>query len=196
MSKFAEFSPGDSESCHSAPDSLIIRAALPADLPALAKIAAERDGEPFEKWQTAFEHLLTECAGGESLLLVAELAGTIAGYGKAAYFAPPADSPPNVAPAGFYLTGVIVDPAFRRRGLGHELTRARLDWIRDRSPRAYYFANERNRVTIALHRALGFVELTRDFTHPQVRFEGGAGILFVCDNGATVPPAPAKIRTV
>lgn len=188
MSKFAEFSPGDAGPRLGAAAGLVIRPALPADLPELARIAAEREGEPLAKWLTAFEHIFTEaeCAGGESVILVADLQGTIAGYGKAGYFAPPPGSPANVAPAGFHLTGVVVDPALRRRGLGHELTRARLDWIRDRSPRAYYFANERNRVTIELHRELGFVELTRDFSHPQVRFEGGAGILFVCD----FSPAP------
>jgi ribosomal protein S18 acetylase RimI-like enzyme len=76
---------------------------------------------------------------------------------------------------------VVVGPAHRRRGLGRQLTRVRLDWIRERSTQAYYFANERNQVSIALHRALGFVELTRDFHHPQVQFEGGSGILFACD---------------
>jgi ribosomal protein S18 acetylase RimI-like enzyme len=185
LSKFAEFSPRASPS-REVPSDLVIRLATLSDVPALAEIAADREGEPVERWQTAFEHILADTAGGQSLLLVAVIEPTIAGYGKAGYFAPPAGSPANVAPAGFYLTGVVVAPAFRRRGLGHELTRARLDWIRGRSPRAYYFANERNRVTIELHRELGFVELTRDFSHPQVRFEGGAGILFVCD----LSPAP------
>jgi ribosomal protein S18 acetylase RimI-like enzyme len=186
LNKFAEFSPGDAEPRCGAAEGLVIRDASPADLPELARIAAEREGEPLANWLAAFEHFHAECAGGASVILVADLQGTIAGYGKAGYFAPPAGSPANVAPAGFYLTGVVVAPAFRRRRLGHALTRARLDWIRGRSPRAYYFANERNRVTIELHRGLGFVELTRDFSHPQVRFEGGAGILFVCD----LSPAP------
>jgi ribosomal protein S18 acetylase RimI-like enzyme len=125
---------------------------------------------------------------------VAVIERTIAGYGRAGSFAPPAGSPANVAPAGFYLTGVIVDPAFRRRGIGLALTGARLDWIKSRSPRAYYFANEHNRVTIDLHLQLGFVELTRDFSHPQVRFENGAGILFGCDLARAVPDA-AKTGT-
>jgi ribosomal protein S18 acetylase RimI-like enzyme len=189
LSKFAEFSPGGAGPRFGAAAGLVIRPALPADLPGLARIAAEREGEPVAKWLTAFDHIHAECAGGASVILVADLQGTIAGYGKAGYFTPPANAPANVAPAGFYLTGVVVDPALRRRGLGHALTRARLDWIRARSPRAYYFANERNRVTIELHRELGFLELTRDFSHPQVRFEGGAGILFVCDLARSVPAA-------
>jgi len=193
LSKFAEFTPRSAPSS-GVPADLVIRPAIPPDLPALARIAAERENEPVEKWQTAFEHIHAECAGGQSVLLVADVGDAIAGYGKAGHFAPPPGSPANVAPAGFYLTGVIVDPTFRRRGIGLALTRARLDWIRGRSPRAYYFGNERNRVTIELHRAVGFVELTRDFSHPQVRFEGGVGILFVCDLDRAVPDA-AKTRT-
>jgi ribosomal protein S18 acetylase RimI-like enzyme len=183
MSKFAEYSASDPDRPRTtSPADLVIRPALPADLPALAAIAAEREGEPEADWRARFEQILHATAAGDSVLLVAAVGGTVAGYGKAAHFAPPAGSPPNAAPAGYYLTGVIVDPAHRRRGLGSALTRARLDWIRARgAKRAYYFANERNRVTIDLHRGLGFVELTRDFHHPHVRFEGGSGILFVCD---------------
>ena len=187
MSKFAEFTPRSSPPAEVG--KLVIRSASPPDLPALARIAAEREGEPVAQWLTAFEHIHADTAGGQSLLVVAAVNGAIAGYGKAGYFTPPAGSPANVAPAGFYLTGVIVAPAYRRRGLGLELTRARLDWIAARSPRAYYFANARNRVTIDLHQKLGFVELTRDFSHPQVRFEGGAGILFGCDLTQPVHPA-------
>jgi ribosomal protein S18 acetylase RimI-like enzyme len=194
LSKFAEFSPGDSEPRLGAADGLVIREATPADVQDLARIAAEREGEPVEPWLAAFEHIHADTAGGQSLLLVAVLQNAIAGYGKASYFAPPAGSPAHVAPAGYYLSGVIVAPAYRRRGVGLELTRARIDWIAARSPRAYYFANERNRVTIELHQKLGFVELTRHFFHPQVRFAGGAGILFVCDLVRSVHPA-AKTRT-
>jgi GNAT superfamily N-acetyltransferase len=112
---------------------------------------------------------------------VATLDGRVIGYGKAAFFSPPPGSPANVAPAGWYLTGVVIRPELRRRGVGLALTAARLKWIRERSPRAYYFANERNRASIDLHGALGFVELTRDFQHPGARFQGGGGVLFVCD---------------
>jgi ribosomal protein S18 acetylase RimI-like enzyme len=189
LSKFAEFAPGARAGPRlGAPEGLVIRPGRPADLPALAAIAAEREGEPTADWQARFERIFATTAAGDSCLFVAALGETMVGYGKCAYFSPPTDSPPNVAPAGFYLTGVVVDPAFRRRGLGLELTRARLEWIRERGPIAYYFANERNRVTIELHRALGFVELTRDFSHPHVRFEGGAGIFFGCDLRPGSPP--------
>ena len=47
--------------------------------------------------------------------------------------------------------------------------------------KAYYVASAQNRVTIELHRQLGFVEVTRDFSFPNVTFTGGVGILFEVD---------------
>ena len=72
-------------------------------------------------------------------------------------------------------------PILRRRGVGHALTLARLEWIATRSEKAYYFANDRNQASVDLHAVLGFVELTRDFHHPGAQFSEGTGILFECD---------------
>lgn len=178
--KFAEFEFGAGR-CPRLGDSsdLVIRPAHESDLAAAAAIAAAREGAPIERWVAAFGRTHKKGSLGQTLFLVAAHEDRIIAYGKAAHFSPPEGSPPNVAPEGWYLTGVVVHPDYRRRGVGSQLTIARLDWIGERSDRAYYVANERNRVSIALHRAVGFVELTRDFHHPYVRFEGGAGILFV-----------------
>jgi len=73
---------------------------------------------------------------------------------------------------------VIVVPEYRRRSVGRILTQARLDWIAQRDRWAYYFANAQNRVSIELHQQFGFIELTREFSHPWATFEGGIGILF------------------
>ena len=62
-----------------------------------------------------------------------------------------------------------------------ELTRQRLAWISERADEAYYFSNARNRVSVDLHRQLGFVEVTRDFAFPDASFEEGEGILFRVD---------------
>ena len=45
--------------------------------------------------------------------------------------------PEGGAPGGHYLGGVIVSPDHRRRGIGFALTRARLEWIWDRSSTAF-----------------------------------------------------------
>src|SRR5262245_58564267 len=108
MKKYAEFSPAKAEAPpFQAADGLVNRIAERADLTQLAAIAAEREGEPEADWVGRFERILAATQSGESLLLVAAIGETVTGYGRCAYFTPPAGSPANVAPAGFYLTGMI-----------------------------------------------------------------------------------------
>jgi ribosomal protein S18 acetylase RimI-like enzyme len=106
------------------------------------------------------------------------VAGAIVGYGRTAWFEAPADAPGTVAPPGYYLSGLLVDAAHRRRRLGHALTVARLQWIFEHAAEAYYFADLHNHASIALHAQLGFVEVTREFTFPGAGFDAGEGILF------------------
>jgi ribosomal protein S18 acetylase RimI-like enzyme len=114
-------------------------------------------------------------------LLIAEVDETseIVGYGRVSYFERPADSPPDVAPAGYYLGGVLVDPSARRFGVGRALTVARMEWVRERADELWYFANARNQASLSMHKELGFEEVSRRFTFPGVTFEGGEGVLAV-----------------
>ncbi len=162
-------------------DDLHIRPASSDDLPALAAIAAEREGDPAAKWLESLERTLGRVNAGSALLLVATVVDEPAAYAKAERYTPAEPAPRNAAPGGWYLAGVVVRPEHRRRGVGAALTEARLDWISGRARTAYYFANARNRASIDLHAALGFREIARDFHHPNAQFEGGLGILFAVD---------------
>jgi GNAT superfamily N-acetyltransferase len=183
MVEFSEFDPRPNLAPPlSAADGLEIREAVAGDLPALARIAAERDGGDVEAHERSFRNLLQERAQeGRALVLTAILAGEAIGFGKVRYFAPPADSPPNVAPEGWYLAGLVVTPRFRKRGVGSRLTQARLAWLAARTGCAYSFANALNAVSVTLHLKSGFHEITRDFVHPSTQFSGGVGILFRAD---------------
>jgi aminoglycoside 6'-N-acetyltransferase I len=144
-------------------------------VPALVALVAQ-EGRDGEAMRTGFA---ADLARAQRELLVAAVPGseTLAGYGRISRFDPPPDSPANVAPAGWYLGGLLVARAHRRRGIGAALTRARLDWIFARSGEAWYFSNARNDASLALHERLGFVEVTRDFVYPGVGFVGGVGVL-------------------
>ncbi|HEX8904291.1 MAG TPA: GNAT family N-acetyltransferase [Longimicrobiaceae bacterium] len=155
-----------------------VRPAEPDDVEALARIAAAREGQEIAEARETIARRLAEAAAGNGLLLVAVCGGEAVGYGGASLFSPPADAPTGCAPPGWYLSGVVVAPEWRRRGIGDRLTRERLEWIARRAGAAFYVANARNRASIALHARLGFAEVTRDFWFPNVAFTGGEGILF------------------
>ena len=57
------------------------------------------------------------------------------------------------------------------------MTQARLSWIAERAPEAWYFTNRLNHASRRLHEELGFREITREFVYPGVQFGGGVGIL-------------------
>jgi ribosomal protein S18 acetylase RimI-like enzyme len=114
----------------------------------------------------------------DDALIVAELAGRIAGVGRVSYFEPAEDAPPNAAPSGYYLLGVNVDPQQRRRGVGKALTAARIAWISKRAPVAWFFTGASNVASIRLHEAFGFRRNTSDFWFPTVDFGASGGVLF------------------
>jgi ribosomal protein S18 acetylase RimI-like enzyme len=160
-------------------EQLTIRRARPADIGALVALA--RQAAPARgvgEWTRA---LTKDRAHPQHLLVVAEVGGELAAYGRASRFDPATGSLPNVAPAGYYLTGVFVHPARRRAGVASALTESRLDWIRACAGEAWFFANARNLASIELHRRFGFREVTRRFSFPGAQFDGGEGILFRAD---------------
>ncbi|MGH6628448.1 MAG: GNAT family N-acetyltransferase [Burkholderiales bacterium] len=161
------------------PDRLTVRPAWMEDVNGLAALHQEREGGDLGQHRERYRSELTEDPDWQRrLLLVAEDGAALAGFGRVLYFQPPPNSPANIAPAGWYLMGLIVTPAYRRRGIGAELTGRRLRWIAERAGEAFYFVNAQNRASIALHEAFQFEELTRDFIYPGVTFTGGVGILY------------------
>jgi len=178
--EFDESARGRDESTLSG--QLRIRQARMDDVGALGRVSADREGGDALTHGAVFKRALEDDGSGRtSLILVAEVEDDIVGFGKVRYLTEEHGADASGSPEGWYLTGVVVDPGFRRRGVGFKLTAERLQWIAERSRFAYYFSNARNRVSTALHERFGFIEAARGPEFAGVSFVGGEGILFQLD---------------
>lgn len=189
MPEFAEFSPSPVRLAPLATRGLEIREATRADLDAVALISARRQGSDVAEQRAALEHSFG-LPGRE--LSVAVFESAVIGFGRSSLTEPPPDAPPNAVPGGWYLGGLVVSPEFRRRGVGHELTRHRLDRLFAHASRVYYIATAINAPTIALHERLGFREIATGIWAPGTSFTGGVGLLFELrrEDYSAAAPAP------
>jgi ribosomal protein S18 acetylase RimI-like enzyme len=105
-------------------------------------------------------------------MFVAKASGQVVGYGRVLRLA--ADEAGPGTPAGFYLSGVLVDPAWRGQGIATELTRARLLWAFARTGTVFYVTGADNSASLHLHAVLGFREIRR---FPSERSAAGEQVL-------------------
>ncbi len=163
-----------------------VRGATLADRDGVAALVQQEDGGPLEEHLRGFEGELTSDRP-DNLILVAEAEGRIVGFARARRFEHPPEPPENIAPEGWYLLGVTVSPAFRRRGVGTRLTQQRLEWIAERGGEVWFFTEVSNHASIALHHRFGFIEVSRDFTFPR-RLSSEPGVLFRLSLNAAESP--------
>ncbi|GAA1584231.1 hypothetical protein GCM10009804_45700 [Kribbella hippodromi] len=167
---FAEYRPGvDRQSVD-----VRVRAAKEADLDACAELIVSRTGGSAADRRT---RLLADLEDPERYIAVAEVGGQVVGYGGVIRHDVSPGDPPNTAPSGYYLIGLIVAPEWRRHGIGDLLTEDRLRWIADRADAAYTFVNLGNGAILDLHQRFRFTELTRDFTFPRAPLQPGTCVL-------------------
>jgi ribosomal protein S18 acetylase RimI-like enzyme len=146
-------------------------------LDACVILAVEREGGDPVAWRSVLEGALEAIDG---VTLVAMVDGELAGYSRLAWLAPGIGHPTTAAPDGWYLLGLVVDPRFRRRGVGRRLTAERLRWLQGRTDRVWYFANNANQASIDLHTEFGFTQSAENLDFPGVSFTG-TGLLFGAD---------------
>jgi ribosomal protein S18 acetylase RimI-like enzyme len=92
-------------------------------------------------------------------MFVAKASGQVVAYGRVIELA--ADEAGPGTPAGCYLSGVLVDPAWRRRSIATQLTQARLRWAFARTDKVFYVTGADNVASLRLHAAFGFQEMRR-----------------------------------
>ncbi len=154
----------------------VVRAATSADLPALGRLGAMLVRVHHEFDQARFiaaspetealyaEYLGSQLANPDVVILVAEWAGQVAGYTYAALEG--FDYMALRGPAGVGHD-LMVDPAYRGRGIGRALLEATLAELRARGASQFVlFAAERNDAAQRMFAAAGFrptmVEMTRE----------------------------------
>ena len=157
-----------------------IRQAVPSDIDGIVAVdhaAARPPQDP--------ARLVTTITDPNRLVVVALVDDHISGWGKTHFWS----NPDGIAPAGHYLGGLTVAPAHRRLGLGVLLTQARMEWIWQRTQDAWYYTNEQNAASRALHEKWGFEEVARASELHGTSFAGGVGILFRTHRSANAPTA-------
>jgi ribosomal protein S18 acetylase RimI-like enzyme len=105
------------------------------------------------------EQFAADIDGERRQMFVAKVHGLVVAYGRVLQLAAGEAAPGT--PAGYYLGGVLVDPAWRGRGVATALTRARLRWAFTRTDTVFYVTGADNTASLRLHAALGFQEIRR-----------------------------------
>lgn len=105
------------------------------------------------------EQFAADITGLRRQMFVAKPNGEVVAYGRILKLA--ADEAGPGTPAGYYLSGVLVAPAWQGRGIGAALTQARLRWAFARTGTVFYVTGADNTASLRLHGALGFEEIKR-----------------------------------
>ncbi|MFJ9775395.1 GNAT family N-acetyltransferase [Kitasatospora sp. NPDC101157] len=171
--RFAAYTPHPVE--RHAPVSAVVAESTGDDVPALALLQARARGGSPREWADRIHR--ARC-GERSLVVTAKVSGEAVGYANVAFLP---GHPVDRAPAGYYLTGVTVDPAWRRRGIATLLTRRRMGWVRERDSAVWCFISAGNRASLDLHRELGFDHVLIGASFQGVEFTGGEGWLLRAD---------------
>ena len=116
------------------------------------------------------ESIETSLQKSNFITIIAEYNSEIVGYSKIVY------CEKEDAPKGWYVGGILVQPNFRRRGVGEKLTEKLIEIAKSKTDTLYSFINAQNKSSITLHEKLGFVEFDRRSSIMGVTFEGGVGI--------------------
>jgi ribosomal protein S18 acetylase RimI-like enzyme len=151
-----------------------VRPATGDDLDVCGRLLLEAYGGASAAWH---ERLAAALAAGE-LFLVAVRDDDVVGHARAGRRAP--DRADDAAPAGWYVTGLVVDPAHRRGGVARRLLADLLAHRPEGEP-VWSFVNARNAASLALHRRAGFSEVLRAPRLLGQTFGGGEGVLLRAD---------------
>lgn len=151
---------------------MVIREAVYDDVRACAQLIAAHESDDVDAWQRRFEAAFKDVNRSFIVALAGE---EVVGYGHTALHVRADDSDHDATPTGYFLSGLLVSPEYRRHRIGTRLTIARLEMLRGLTDVVYYVADPENIATIEMHTRLGFNQLR------SVNRNGGTQILFRLD---------------
>lgn len=137
-----------------------VRVATRDDLEAIATLRSARNGRSIDHNRA---EVSAEFGRDGAQLFIAELEGAVVAFGRCKRFGD--DAHPPGRPTGWYLSGIIVQDEFRRRGIGRALVDARVKWLRQRADIAWALVARENRASLDMLEAAGFepsMQLTAD----------------------------------
>jgi aminoglycoside 6'-N-acetyltransferase I len=150
---------------------LEFRPARLTDLDTVAALATLQSGRDRAHTRTKTRELLLQ-QDPPTLIAVAAGPSGILGFGQAGWLPCMDATDARCVPAGWYLLGVVVDPAARRRQIGARLTTYRLDWLRQQAPggTVRYFRAHDNIASARLHAPYGFALERPDVWAPGLEY--------------------------
>lgn len=174
MNLFAEYEPQVRSSLNY---QVQLLSANPSHVEGVAKLIAERNEIKLSGLIANLERAFKRAANGKINfhMFVAMDGYSVVGYGKCQWLSASTIEGAYGMDDGWYLMGIIVDPRYRRQGIGRRLCEARIRWIKQHADNAFCYVNALNEVSIRLHKYLGFREISRKFGFPGLAFKGGQG---------------------
>jgi len=147
--------------------SVVLRRMTVSDVPGCVEVLQEHDpSQDAQEWVARLGRDVADLNKGPVVAVVENL---VVGYARTLPFHYDTESPPDAAPEGYYLLGLVVALAHRKRGVGRLLTAERLRWLVERGTASvYYYTHRDNVASQLLHEQMGFRGLTRKFWFPTL----------------------------
>ena len=158
------------------------RLAIDQDIQRIAEITEEHEPKGVDSYIKAFQDQISQNKEEDSYAFIFStlFEDEVVGHGKLFKYSSGDMEVDFESPEGWYLNGIIVDPAFRRKGVAKELLKYREDFISqiDEKTNLHSIVSAENEPSIKYHETLGFKEHSRAPGFLKIKLNCGEGILF------------------